>query len=310
MTRNVVDVNHHVSQYVAIISNLRNEISDLKSQIKEKPREQALSSRARSVGQGMGADSDEKRNADKLRRAIAANFAERTEVRKQLVELNELNLTNKIQSNKRLLELNKWEKKRARKLPDADGAAAESPAPAWVESAQADVQTAKENVHKNNRLKREVEGREVSLVAEGERLHNEMARVVQNEERRLLLRSEWHALLAQTNPIFKRISPLNFARETLIPGSETLKHPVTLVRGRERERVPRTHRGVSAKLRCPTVTAGEGGHLTKDETLTRRFYPGICTTSPWRTWRSRRGPSPSLACSPTTSCASARWRLS
>ena len=66
----------------------------------------------------------------KLKSAIHGNYTERVEVRRQLLELNDLNLNNKIQISKRQLEVHRWEK---------ENVGTDNPVPSWVAAAGAGV---------------------------------------------------------------------------------------------------------------------------------------------------------------------------
>jgi kinesin family protein 18/19 len=177
--RNVQDVNYHVAQYMAIIAELRSEISDLKSNQQTGIPE---SSPRGSIRKNTAQEDIEKSEMKKLLTAVNGNYKERVEVRRQLLELNDLNLNNKIQISKRQLEVHRWEK---------ENAGSDKAVPSWVAAARNDVKTAKSNVAKNNRLQRELEIREQDLLEEGTGLREESRRVIQNDERRSLLEKQF-----------------------------------------------------------------------------------------------------------------------
>ena len=65
---------------------------------------------ARLPGNRSDTDDHERIEMEKLRGAIQGNYREKREVKSQLLELNDLNLNNKIQVSKKQLEVHRWEK--------------------------------------------------------------------------------------------------------------------------------------------------------------------------------------------------------
>ena len=185
-TRNANEVDAHVAQYVNIIADLRAEISGLKAEKRAAP----VVSQIRDKGGGGGGgsvnrsdtDDHERIEMEKLRGAIQGNFREKREVKAQLLELNDLNLNNKIQVSKKQLEVHRWEK---------DNMQSDKPVPSWVAQARNDIKTARQNVTKNTRLQRELELKERDLQEECDMLKEQVQRVGLSEERRMLLETEF-----------------------------------------------------------------------------------------------------------------------
>jgi hypothetical protein len=191
-TRVVNEVDQHIAQYVNIISDLRSEIAQLKSQRRAPvPPEPVASSSGGGASRSSSRSQDkadeqrdrhEKVEMEKLRSAIQGNFLEKRDVKSQLIELNDLNLSNKIQISKKQLEVHRWEK---------ENATTDKAVPSWVAAARNDIKTAKANVTKNTRLQRELVSRERDLVEECEMLREQVRRVPLIEERRMLLEQDF-----------------------------------------------------------------------------------------------------------------------
>ena len=178
-TRNTEAVDAHIGQYVHIISDLRAEIAALKAEKRAAPTLAKLTN-----GQPNRSDTDdhERVEMEKLRSAIQGNFREKREVKSQLLELNDLNLNNKIQVSKKQLEVHRWEK---------DNMQSDKPVPAWVAAARNDIKTARQNVAKNTRLQRELNLKEGDLQEECDMLKDQIQRVGLSEERRMLLDTDF-----------------------------------------------------------------------------------------------------------------------
>eukprot|EP01043_Picozoa_sp_COSAG02_P044574 COSAG02_NODE_3994_length_5940_cov_6.413457_1_plen_922_part_00 len=178
-TRNTEAVDAHIAQYVNIIADLRAEISVLKAEKRAAPIAKQLGN-----GQPNRSDTDEHERVEmeKLRSAIQGNYREKREVKSQLLELNDLNLNNKIQVSKKQLEVHRWEK---------DNMQSDKPVPSWVAAARNDIKTARQNVTKNTRLQRELELKERDLKEECDMLKDQVRRVGLSEERRMLLDTEF-----------------------------------------------------------------------------------------------------------------------
>lgn len=142
--RNVLNVNHHISEYVHLIDNLRGEIKALKDQIGSNApdgrmnsgnatrfsqnglaspvipgrgpapttplqvlRESMKSAASLSERQGEGREL-----VNQMRKAIVENFQERMQLRRSLIELEDQNVQNSIEVSKRQLIVVKWSENR------------------------------------------------------------------------------------------------------------------------------------------------------------------------------------------------------
>jgi kinesin family protein 18/19 len=183
-TRNTNEVDAHIAQYVNIIADLRAEISNLKAEKRAAPSLPRIGNGSGSGQPGNRSDTDdhERIEMEKLRGAIQGNYREKREVKSQLLELNDLNLNNKIQVSKKQLEVHRWEK---------DNMQSDKPVPSWVAAARNDIKTARQNVTKNTRLQRELELKERDLQEECDMLKDQVRRVGLSEERRMLLETEF-----------------------------------------------------------------------------------------------------------------------
>lgn len=143
--RNELDVNYHISEYVQLINNLRSEINVLKNQISEPRVDVEISPnrggneegnyvpspakspvktlrhsgstplqivreslRSSSVAGVLGGDGRDRELVNRMRQQIVANFQERMQLRRSLIELEDQNVQNGIEVSKRQLIVVHW----------------------------------------------------------------------------------------------------------------------------------------------------------------------------------------------------------
>lgn len=122
MSRNVVNVNHHISEYVSLISNLRGEISRLKGKlgtdngIREHPmRGSPIRSPLVEIEDvRTSSGSLDKKKLAEMKMWIQENFRERMQLRRSLIELEDQNVQNSIEIGKRQVGIVKWTEARGR----------------------------------------------------------------------------------------------------------------------------------------------------------------------------------------------------
>lgn len=122
VSRNVVSVNHHISEYVSLISNLRGEISRLKGKLgNNNLREQPVRTGQTPIRSPLEEDvmrassgSLDKRKLAEMKTWIQENFRERMQLRRSLIELEDQNVQNSIEIGKRQVGIVKWTESRGR----------------------------------------------------------------------------------------------------------------------------------------------------------------------------------------------------
>ncbi|ETV80838.1 hypothetical protein, variant 3 [Aphanomyces astaci] len=130
VTRNVLNVNHHISEYVSLIANLRQEITNLKAQMTQQGIPSPSSHDLK--GKGFKKDLDESNNSAgegggtatmrEARVQIMKYFHERMLLRRQLLELENKNVAKSIEIGQHQLVVAEHERQREEK--DEDKAAA------------------------------------------------------------------------------------------------------------------------------------------------------------------------------------------
>eukprot|EP00741_Cyanophora_paradoxa_P008425 tig00001310_g8152.t1 len=185
--RNVMNVTYHISQYTRIIADLRSEISQLKGRL--------ASARAEDGG-GAGeqrrplTDDAERREVQRLRQDIVLNFQERMQLRRSLIDLEDLNQRNAQEIAKRQAEVDEWDAQWPRG-PDGRRPEGAPGTPRAVRAARSEVQTIGTNAGKNGELKSQLERRLRENEAVAKNLRFEMPRRVTSAERRELLELEY-----------------------------------------------------------------------------------------------------------------------
>ncbi|CAM9139236.1 unnamed protein product, partial [Phaeothamnion confervicola] len=114
VTRNELDVNHHISEYVSLIDNLRTEINRLKHQLVQQdhdagaaagggvPRAPRLEETEPPPSRTGGGPPD-RAFMEEVRDKVVENFRERMQLRRSLIELEDQNVQNSIEVGKRQL---------------------------------------------------------------------------------------------------------------------------------------------------------------------------------------------------------------
>ncbi|XP_045925548.1 kinesin-like protein KIF19 [Micropterus dolomieu] len=117
--KNLINVSYHIAQYTNIISDLRCEIQRLKKKIADQASRQLNSDRAdiRHVQAEVQAHSSHQSRAemDQLREHLLDAFRQQMEIRRSLMELENSNMENQIDTSKHLLTIADWEQERSRR---------------------------------------------------------------------------------------------------------------------------------------------------------------------------------------------------
>lgn len=179
-TRNVLNVSYHIAQYTQIISDLRAEIDGLKEQ---------LAGSGEGEGEGMErntvspSQAMEKEEMQRLRDEIISNFHERMQLRRSLIDLEDLALQNAIEINKRHIEISKW----MGSHPDT----APGELPQVVREVQEEVVTIQRNARKNKKLRKRLLKRLKENEDVTQRLREELPKRITNEDYREFLQLEY-----------------------------------------------------------------------------------------------------------------------
>lgn len=222
--RNVLEVNHHISEYVRLIQNLRSEVTVLKQQLanssslsnlQNMPASNNQLPAALSVSSNIGGSAPEdtlkpspysmgfqtpstdKAVLKEMKAWMQENFRERMQLRRTLIELEDQNVQNSIEIGKRQILVANWNASRThtpkgftQEQTDADQVAA------LVENSPADVRTAyseceqlRKAIDKNNATKKSISKRLRENERQAEQFHKDLRenRRVTGEERRELL---------------------------------------------------------------------------------------------------------------------------
>jgi kinesin family protein 18/19 len=102
LSRNVLSVSYHVSEYVNLIAGLKQQISKLRLQMNR----DGGSGHGQEYGRVGTAERDEMRS---YRHQIEENFKERMQLRRSLIELEDQNVVNSLTVSKRQMLLAEWE---------------------------------------------------------------------------------------------------------------------------------------------------------------------------------------------------------
>ncbi|ETV97900.1 hypothetical protein H310_09219 [Aphanomyces invadans] len=133
VTRNVLNVNHHISEYVSLIANLRQEITNLKTQMTQQgipsPTSHDLKAPkgAKKDGGDEASSSGEKGGTASMREArvqIMKYFHERMMLRRQLLELENKNVAKSIEIGQHQLVVAEHERQREEKEEEKAAATA------------------------------------------------------------------------------------------------------------------------------------------------------------------------------------------
>ena len=118
VTRNELNVNHHISEYVNLITDLRSEINKLKNQLATgdegmQPQNVSLSSNNSVESLSHSASKSSTGGGDisvmeEARIKIVDNFKEKMQLRRSLIELEDQNVSNSIEVGKRQIIIAEW----------------------------------------------------------------------------------------------------------------------------------------------------------------------------------------------------------
>lgn len=180
IAQNVSSVSHHIAQYTQIISDLRAEISQLKL---------ALAEAKANGGVGSGEDREDAQVLERLRHDIIETFQERLQLRRSMLDLEELQNHNatELEKLKRIVE--HWEEEN----PDVPPLEA----PKVVRLAKLEVQHLKTNIAKNTELKAALASRLEEADKNAQRQRSEFPRLVRAADRKSLLELEFRMHLLE-----------------------------------------------------------------------------------------------------------------
>ena len=228
--RNVLNVNHHISEYVHLIDNLRGEIKALKDQIGAQAsdgrvnsahaarfsqngmaspvipgrgpapttplqvlRESMKSAASLSERQGEGREL-----VNQMRNAIVENFQERMQLRRSLIELEDQNVQNSIEVSKRQLIVVKWSENRGMtpgksSTENLEDFSAELLASASPETREAwlECEQLRKAIIKNNSMKKSIAKRLRQNEREAENNRKELNDRITGEDRRELMELQY-----------------------------------------------------------------------------------------------------------------------
>ncbi|CAM9619919.1 unnamed protein product [Chrysoparadoxa australica] len=211
--RNVLDVNYHISEYVGLIDNLRNEINHLKHQLDKRGEEVPLppsvsSSRTPPASSGMAAGTEvlpqpgppktplDKEFVSEVRECIVENFRERMQMRRSLIELEDQNVQNSIEAGKRQVIMVEWKERAGMRESIPEGADEEGDkllwdAPAEIRAAFAECGQLRSAIAKNNDMKRKISRRLWGYERKAERFREELASKVAGADRKELMELQY-----------------------------------------------------------------------------------------------------------------------
>eukprot|EP00736_Rhodelphis_marinus_P000543 Rmarinus@m.12582 len=210
VTRNVLNVQYHIHQYTQIIKDLRDEITRLKQRLAAAPskseastahldaldadrakldlRERELRQREKDLKETERREVAEKEQVNRLRGQLLLSFQERQQLRRNLVDLEDLDLQNQIEIKKRQLEISDWERE-VEKRKDLDQPRQSTPSP--VARARVDLKKLNSTVAANEDMRTTLEKRLEENENEGKRLRMDFKQHVDNRERRELLELQY-----------------------------------------------------------------------------------------------------------------------
>lgn len=176
VTRNVLNVNYHVSQYRALIGNLKKEISELKTELSRErkhapPGISSLSSTA---------NLREQRAVKQHGTRLADLFQERMQVRKSLIDLEAVIVQNRMQVRKSQLIIASTEQM------DSD----DRPATAAVTKARTNLKRQRSVLRQNIESQKELKKRVAEVEVNAKKLRKEMMGNITSEERQELMTLE------------------------------------------------------------------------------------------------------------------------
>lgn len=194
VSRNVLNVNYHISEYEGLIEGLRGEITALKAQLAKAggammadPTTPVASRRSARESVAMTA----------MREDLVANFKERMQLRRSLIELQAQNMQNSLEISRREMSIAAWEASTAAlresgKKDEEDGGGVYPPeAPEEVVVAREEVQELKRSNVKNGQLKSSIEARLKANEKLAASIRERLTTDISSDERRELLSLEY-----------------------------------------------------------------------------------------------------------------------
>jgi kinesin family protein 18/19 len=174
-TRNVLNVDHHIAQYTKIISALRSEISELTEKLDVVTKQERVNAKL---------DADNAHNNvdfGRIRKEVNSNFDDRTQIRRQLVELEQLEAQNRIDVNKIQVEISQ-----STSVPHNDDEVS-SPTPRSVKQARKELTTLMQNMRKNTKLKASLESQLAEHEERGRTLRQELQLLANTKEKKFIV---------------------------------------------------------------------------------------------------------------------------
>ncbi|CAM9806509.1 unnamed protein product, partial [Ectocarpus fasciculatus] len=205
--RNELNVNHHISEYVSLIANLRNEIKMLKDQMTEEKQPgdvaagsdlEALRESMRSAAAGSG---EGREFVNAMREKIVDNFQERMQLRRSLIELEDINVQNSIEISKRQLVVVHWAHDQSPSLVSGKGAEGidldqlnlviSQAGPTEVKEAWQECEQLRKAVSKNQMMKKNIAKRLRYNEKEAEKFRSGLSEKITGEDRRELMELQY-----------------------------------------------------------------------------------------------------------------------
>lgn len=184
VSRNVLSVNYHISQYTKIIAELRNEIKELKS-------------RLASI---IEPNDDEAKEFHDLRQQLAHNFEERMQAQKSLIELDELGMENNLECNKKQIEISKWESEHP--MGELGAAQVEHSTPRAIRATKKELHSLMQNMKKNSKHAEVLKERLASLEEKGKLLCENLQRMAVTKDRKEMLEAEYKMHVLELESLF------------------------------------------------------------------------------------------------------------
>eukprot|EP00755_Sulcionema_specki_P007929 Sspe_Gene.39538::Locus_19075_Transcript_1_1_Confidence_1.000_Length_2056::g.39538::m.39538/K10401/KIF18_19; kinesin family member 18/19 len=176
VSRNVISVQYHISQYTRIINDLKAEIIDLRAQLTA-----AKSVQAQRLIKP--ADDDTSQTVEGLRKEILANYSDRRHLRKELLELQLLQL-----SNYEAIELAQGDiiERLLAKLSPAEGDDTET------EADTVSIDETVTHLGKNERYRRELKERFAAVEQRAKLLREDVQNAVDDPAKQQMLMQDCH----------------------------------------------------------------------------------------------------------------------
>ncbi|KAK3281723.1 hypothetical protein CYMTET_10512 [Cymbomonas tetramitiformis] len=199
---NVSSIHAHIAEYTQIIADLRLEISRLKVALSQ------ASEEAKTKGEDMPSNPGERETLEKLRNEIVQNFDDRMQIRRSLLDLQELQAGNQQEVRQLTRFLARWEEKQEAESGDEPAPTSETVAlggsgtlapgsPKEVRVAKLELSHIEANVAKNEELKQALLLRLEGCVAKAQQMQSQFPQMLAAADRRSLLEMEFRVRLME-----------------------------------------------------------------------------------------------------------------